>query len=115
MNEEIRILLDNEIKSQIEGMSTFNTGSEEKERAAECIVKLYKLRSEDEKMDNEKTKAIEQSKEKWFKVGIVATETIVPLIFYGMWMKRGLKFEETGTFTSQTFRGLISRFKPTKK
>lgn len=37
-----------------------------------------------------------------------------PLVFYGIWMKRGLKFEETGTFTSNTFRGLINRFRPTK-
>ena len=37
-----------------------------------------------------------------------------PLVFYGIWMKRGLKFEETGTFTSNTFRGLINRFRLTK-
>lgn len=42
-------------------------------------------------------------------VGICA-----PLAFYGIWMKRGFKFEETGTFTSQTFRGLFNRFRPTK-
>lgn len=28
---------------------------------------------------------------------------------------KGFKFEETGTYTSTTFRGLFNRFRPTKK
>ena len=36
-------------------------------------------------------------------------------MFYAAWMKRGFKFEENGTYTSTTFRGLFNRFKPTKK
>jgi hypothetical protein len=38
----------------------------------------------------------------------------LPLIFYASWMRRGFKFEETGTYTSTTFKGLFNRFKPTK-
>ena len=38
----------------------------------------------------------------------------LPLVFYGIWMKRGFKFEENGVYTSTTFRGLFNRFKPTK-
>lgn len=37
-----------------------------------------------------------------------------PLVCYGIWYNRGLKFEETGTVTSNFFRGLINRFRPTK-
>lgn len=40
---------------------------------------------------------------------------MIPLMFYGIWMKKGFKFEETGTYTSTTFRGLFNRFRPTKK
>ena len=41
--------------------------------------------------------------------------SIPPLMFYGIWMKKGFKFEETGTYTSTTFRGLFNRFRPTRK
>ena len=58
---------------------------------------------------------VEQVKERYFRFGAEAAGIILPLVFYAIWMKRGLRFEETGTFTSATFKGLFSRFKPTKK
>ena len=57
----------------------------------------------------------EQVKDRYFKLGIAAAELLIPLMFYGIWMRKGLKFEETGTYTSTTFRGLFNRFRPTKK
>ena len=57
----------------------------------------------------------EQVKDRWIRVGTAAAELVIPLIFYGVWMRRGFKFEETGAYTSTTFRGLFNRFKPTKK
>lgn len=56
----------------------------------------------------------EQIKDRCVKVGLEAVSVILPLMFYGVWMKRGFRFEETGTFTSATFRGLFSKFKPVK-
>lgn len=47
----------------------------------------------------------------------VVTDTaivVVPIIFYNVWMKKGFIFEETGTFTSNTFKNLFSKFKPMK-
>mgnify|MGYP000729039658 FL=1 len=57
----------------------------------------------------------EQAKDRYFKLGIAAAELLIPLMFYGIWMRKGFKFEETGTYTSTTFRGLFNRFRPTKK
>lgn len=48
------------------------------------------------------------------KTGIEVVGVIAPLVFYGIWMNRGLQFEEEGSFTSQTFKGLIGKFKPNK-
>lgn len=62
-----------------------------------------------------KEQLAEQVKDRYIRLGIAAAEIILPLIFYSKWMKKGFKFEETGTFTSTTFRGLFNRFKPTKK
>ena len=57
----------------------------------------------------------EQTKERYFRFGAEAAGIILPLIFYATWMRKGFKFEESGTFTSTTFRGLFQKFKPTKK
>ena len=57
----------------------------------------------------------ESVKDRYFRLGMAAAELVLPLMFYGVWMRRGFKFEQDGTFTSQTFRGLFSRFRPTKK
>ena len=57
----------------------------------------------------------EQVKDRYFKLGIAAAELLIPIMFYGIWVRKGFKFEETGTYTSTTFRGLFNRFRPTKK
>ena len=111
--------------------------SPEKSKAISDLATLYKLRIEenknlweaDEKYDRRKmeeeaglrdedikrTQISEQIKDRYFKVGIAAAELMIPLVFYGIWMNKGFKFEETGAYTSTTFKGLFNRFRPTKK
>ena len=130
MDEEIRKLLEEEIKAEIRDLSTLEPGSKEKSTAIEDLAKLYKLRIEETKNEwdfNEKYESRdsdiqfkkdqleEQVEDRYFRFGVEAAGIILPLIFYAIWMKRGFKFEETGTYTSTTFRGLFNRFKPTKK
>ena len=50
-------------------------------------------------------------KVKLIDLGIQAAGIILPVIFYGSWIKKGLEFEKEGTFTSTTFKGLISKLK----
>ena len=128
--EEIRNLLDEEIKAEIEELSSLTFGSKEHLTATENLATLYKLRvdetktaldfeekSENRKNDDEfkKNQLAEQVKDRYFKLGIAAAELVLPLMFYAVWMRRGFKFEENGTYTSTTFRGLFNRFRPTKK
>lgn len=144
MNEQIRQALANEILSQLNNLSTLNPGSKEQQTAVENVTKLYRLGLEDVKADTDydeklyrrdvdaqheqdeldrqareeqfkKDQLTEQIKDRYFKLGIGVAEIVLPLIFYATWMKRGFKFEETGTYTSTTFRGLFNRFRPTKK
>jgi len=119
MNSEIREKLDGVIETAISKLPELTDGSDEKSEAINeltklCVMRndLYKLEIEASKCKNEDS---EKVKERWFKVGIAAAELVIPLMFYAVWMSRGLKFEETGTFTSSTFRGLVNRFRPTKK
>lgn len=130
MDEEIRKLLEEEIKREIRDLSTLEPGSKEKSTAIEDLAKLYRLRieetrnewdfnekyeSRDSDMQFKKNQLEEQVKDRYFRLGVEAAGIILPLIFYAVWMKRGFKFEETGTYTSTTFRGLFNRFRPTKK
>ena len=137
MNENINELLDEEIATEIRSISEMKDGSTEKSKAISDLATLYKLRIEenrnlweaDEKYDRRKmeeeaglrdedikrTQISEQIKDRYFKVGIAAAELMIPLAFYGIWMNKGFKFEETGAYTSTTFKGLFNRFRPTKK
>lgn len=119
MNEEIRDLLEEKIKSGIKDLSFLPSGSKEKEAAIDDLVKLYKLRIEETRNESDiqfkKYQLEEQVKDRYFRFGVEAAGIILPLIFYAIWMERGFRFEETGSFTSTTFRGLLNRFRPTKK
>jgi hypothetical protein len=48
------------------------------------------------------------------RIAVAGAELVLPLMFYGIWMRRGFKFEESGVYSSTTFRNLFSRFRPTK-
>ena len=153
--EQLKDLLSEEIKTQIQDLSKLDPGSAEKSKAVDDLATLYKLKIDEtkmeldfdekqarRKMDKEnrlkddalkeqqlqdensvrerdelirKEQLAEQVKDRYIRLGIAAAEIILPLMFYSKWMKKGFKFEETGTFTSTTFRGLFNRFKPTKK
>lgn len=122
---ETKNLLEREIESQIQNLSVMESGSQEKASAVEDLTKLYKLKIEETKIDKEyeekwhnraenQVAFEEDSKYKKLRLVLDAVGITAPLVFYGVWMSKGLKFEETGAFTSSTFRGLISKFKPTK-
>lgn len=137
MNEEIKNLLDEEIKSQINAISDMDVDNENYSKAIDSLVKLHKLRIEETKSitdfedrtykreNDEKTCELseeirqeqlsEQKKDRYIRIGIDVAGLLVPIMFYSAWMRKGFKFEETGTFTSTTFRGLFGHFKPTRR
>ncbi len=137
MDEEIKNLLDEEIKSQINTISGMDVDDENYSKAVDSLVKLHKLRIEETKSitdsenlaykretDEETCKLneeirqeqlSEQKKDRYIRIGLDVAGLLVPIMFYSAWMRKGFKFEETGTYTSTTFRGLFNRFRPTKK
>lgn len=84
----------------------------------ELEISEFKIRVERENKNDENLTRLKELKQEqlWngVKTGVEIIGVVAPLVFYGLWMKRGLKFEEEGTFTSTTFKGLVSKFKPTK-
>ncbi|MCC8152099.1 MAG: hypothetical protein LIO96_11780 [Lachnospiraceae bacterium] len=137
-------LLEKEIRSQIGGLGILELGSEKLNNAVSDVATLYKLkieeqriaadvedkaerrRLEEEKLETEKFRRLDEQacrdiqqqeakKDRYIKIALGSAELILPLIFYGCWMRKGFKFEQTGAFTSTTFRGLFNKFRPTKK
>jgi parvulin-like peptidyl-prolyl isomerase len=121
-------LLEYVIKEELQNLTTLEAG-EEKSSAIDDLVKLYKLKIEEDKNQNDlmekvdarenevllKEKQLNQEKKNGFlKLGLEAAGIILPLVFYAAWMTKGFKFEETGTYTSTTFRNLFGGFKPKK-
>lgn len=137
MNEDILVMLDDEMKTIIEGLKPLTPSSKEYSDAVDNLAKLYKLRIEDSKaameynkeIDNDqfrkdqlekeeqsrKEQLVEQRIDRVVRIVLVGFEIMVPIIFYNSWLNRGIEFEKTGAFTSLTVRNLINRFRPTAK
>lgn len=113
--EKNKRTLDDEIQDLLENLEDLEADGEEYAKTTKYLDTLYRLKIEEEKTKSD----IEENKNqrKFRVIGYVleGAGIVLPLIFYGKWMKRGFKFEETGTFTSKTFTGLQRFFKPTKK
>lgn len=116
--DDIKTMLDDEIKDRIQNLKTQIPGNEEDNEAVDNLVKLHNLRMEElnlqQNRENEAAARKETALDRWVKAGTDLIGTVLPLAFYAAWMKKGFKFEETGTFTSKTFQGLIHNFRPKK-
>ena len=129
MEDQTRKLLTEQIEATLKELDSLPQGKD-REAAVDSLCKLYRLRIDEDKNETELRKvqddnfAKEQIAEKelrsasidrWVGYGLQALGIVLPLSFYAVWMKRGLQFEETGSFTSKTFQGLTKFFKPTVK
>ena len=139
MENTIEGLLDDVIKSELEKVKDSIMSPEEKKITVEYLVELNSIQTERKEVKRKETelelKHLEledkievQTDDKAYKEvlmkremlqtfvkgGIEVFGVVAPIMFYSAWMKRGLRFEETGTYTSQTFKGLFGKFKPTK-
>lgn len=120
--EELQKMLETEIGNEIAGLENLDLGSAEHSRAVADIVALSNARINSSKVDLEfentimqETKNSNDSRNSIARVVVDAAGVVLPLMFYGKWMKKGFDFEENGAITSFTFRNLISKFRPTRK
>lgn len=130
---ELNERLDKELERRFEDLENLKTGSDEQGKATDNIVKLYKLRMDENEQENSKNaeedKAVlerhklelEEQKAKDDKlIRILTTVTSVGVTIAGFavgshWYGKGFKFEETGTICSSTFKGLMRDFRFFKK
>lgn len=126
---ELNEMMDKELKRRFEDLENLKTGSDEQSKATDNIVKLYKLRmdeneqnvskeADEDKLLLEKSKLeLDAEKAKDDKlIRILTTVTSVGISIAGFavgshWYGKGFKFEETGTICSSTFKGLMKDFR----
>lgn len=129
MADNISEQLDDVIEKRLKEFDDYDLDSENTKQAVEAIEKLYKLKIEERKVEGElyekqktreneddvKNKELHEKRvDRWVNGAITVASTAASLVFYGIWMNKGFKFEETGSFTSTTFKGLFNRFRPMK-
>lgn len=130
---ELNERLDKELERRFEDLENLTTGSDEQGKATDNIVKLYKLRMDENEQkaskEADEDKAVlerhklelEEQKAKDDKlIRILTTVTSVGVTIAGFavgshWYGKGFKFEETGTICSSTFKGLMRDFRFFKK
>lgn len=139
--DEIRKLVDEKIKSEIEGLSSLEPGSDAKSKAVGDLSKLYQMRLEEikteaAKQDQKDRHELERDKhlleclvrddervlkeaqhksqnlDRWLNIGVQIGLTVMSLVAYDIWSRRGFKFEETGTICSPQNKNLMSRMLP---
>lgn len=107
-------LVEKEIIRGLNELSKTDSDSDGYYKMLESIKSLHNIRVAETNLYykiEEEDKRKEERMDKWIGYGIDLIGIVLPIGFYGMWMKRGLKFEETGAFTSTTFRNLIGKFR----
>lgn len=121
MNEQIIEMIEEEIINTLSEMKVMEPGSTERDDAMKYISELYcTLNSERKCLIDRRKMDSEEEKSKFDKIlsigklGIDLFGVVGPLLLYNSWMKKGFEFEKTGMITSQTFRGLIGKFKPSR-
>ena len=117
--DQVNEKLTRQLGVEIEKLSTMEDGSEGKTATVEGITQMYKLKIEEARLDEEiKAREADAQRQEKHKIidtvldGVKTGATIIsgiviPIIF----MNRGFKFEEEGTYTSQTFKNLFNKFK----
>ena len=118
MNDRLKAELDEEF-DKLNALSPSDEGYKE---ATERFTKVYSLYLDEEKNQTEaelkklqiqndellkKAQLSEMKKDRWWKVGLGAAGLVLPLAIQTMWYKMGMKFEETGSFSSACSRSIF--------
>ena len=132
--DEIKTKLDEEISSGLNTLSTMSVDNDKYGDAADNVAKLYKLRLEEQKLEEEALEKAarrdmdsasilsehenEVKKLRHERVAMIvgaavtAATFIGGLIFEGHWYKKGFEFENTGTYVGQTFKWFRGNHRP---
>ena len=105
----------NSMKTDIEGMKIkLERDIENRKINLDEIKNNNEYEISTNKYLSDKNKETEARIDRLIKLGVDGLAILAPIILYNTWMKKGFEFEENGSITSNTFKGLIGKFKPTR-
>lgn len=125
---ELKEKFDKELERELGELEGLELGSDQMQKAAATIEMMHKLRMNEVNSDRdlevkkaeleakEKELALETKKAKDAKViafvgtGVTLGTFAIKLVNDNLWMAKGFKFEETGTFCSKVFAGIWANF-----
>lgn len=137
LDNDIRTMLDNEYKETLTTVSRAQAGGEDAKWQLQKLTELHKQRMAEEQSERESYIQVreldmkreqnereielkkEQLKEGKFdrvvKVVLDGVAIVVPCAVSSYWMGKGLKFEETGSFTSRVGNWISGHLRLFKK
>lgn len=112
LDATIRKMLDDEYTETLQAISEARTGGEAAKWELQKLTELHKQRMNEEQTERDSYVQFEelelkkkQAKDGKFdritKVALDGAAIVVPCVVSSYWMGKGLKFEETGSFTSR--------------
>lgn len=115
MGKNLKEKLDEVLVHQLDGLDSLEQGSEEHKTAVDSFAKLYEAKTNEENKEKEdefkKKQSRNQNWNQWVALGVTAALGLGNLIFNAYFCERGFRFEEEGTYTSQTHKNLFPKFK----
>ncbi len=87
----------------------------EKELEIKNAQTIQDIRLKKQEMEIKKAQLNEGKKDRIVKIVIDGASILVPVGISSYWMAKGLKFEESGTFTSRTMQWVSNHFKLFRK
>lgn len=106
-------MLERQIETEIQGLSTMEPDSEEKAKAVDNLTKLHKLKIDEAKIELERKNKEDENKHRYIKLIVEVGLVGAGLAFNHHWRKAGFIFEEEGSIRSSTLRDII-KFDPLK-
>ena len=115
MDRELDLMMNDELKAQIEALNSREPGTEEHGHAVDDVSKLYKLNIEKVKNDAEikqkREQAALEAKNRKREQIIAASGVVAQAALYATLFVMGLKFEETGALSSSFVRNFTNQIK----
>ena len=113
MSEKNRTV-DDEIQGVLNGIKNLTPNSDEYTTIVQNLDTLYKIKLEQEKVKSCHEESKRQDRLKIAGYILEGAGIVLPLVFYGIWLGQGFRFERTGDFRSKAFQNLIHFIKPKK-
>lgn len=126
LDMDIRQMLDKEYKITLKAVSEAKAGTDEAKWQMQKLIELHKQRMNEEQTDRDtsirseelelKREQIKESKaDRIVRLIADGAAIVVPCVVSSYWMGKGLKFEETGSFTSRVGNWVSGHFRLFRK